>query len=171
VDKNKTGTIVSIFKLKTLESIVFFFRSVETVSRTRRSPALYRMNSSEATVGMRRFTHLLMPSFCSCVIMVIITAIRILVLKAVKVRIYPTIEQQSQYMDLSVRKFDCPCCSKRHHRDVNAAINIKNEGLRILALGTSVAALGGNVRPKQYGHKSTAVAAVAVELESPLSIA
>jgi putative transposase len=74
-------------------------------------------------------------------------------------------------MDLSVREFDCPCCSKRHDRDINAAINIKNEGLRILALGTSVTALGGNVRPKQYGRKSTAVAAVAVELGSPLSIA
>jgi hypothetical protein len=48
---------------------------------------------------------------------------------------------------------------------------IKNEGLRILALGTSVTALGGNVRPKQYGRKSTAVAAVVLELGSPHSIA
>jgi putative transposase len=59
-------------------------------------------------------------------------------------------------MDLSVREFDCAHCGKRHDRDINAAINIKNEGLRILALGTSVTALGGNVRPKQYGRKSTA---------------
>jgi len=73
-------------------------------------------------------------------------------------------------MDLSVREFDCPHCGKRHDRDVNAAINIKNEGLRILALGTSVTALGGNVRPKQYGRKSTTVEAVALELGSPLSI-
>jgi putative transposase len=71
-------------------------------------------------------------------------------------------------MDLSVRQFDCPCCLKRHDRDINAAINIKNEGLRILALGTSVTALRGNVRPKQYGRKSTAVEAVALELGSPL---
>ena len=70
-------------------------------------------------------------------------------------------------MDLSVRKFNCPHCQSRHDRDINAAINIKNEGLRILALGTSVTAFGGNVRPKQYGQKSTAVEAVAIELRSP----
>lgn len=49
-------------------------------------------------------------------------------------------------MDLSVRMFDCPHCGQKHDRDVNAAINIKNEGLRLLALGTSASALGGNVR-------------------------
>lgn len=70
-------------------------------------------------------------------------------------------------MDLSVREFNCPHCRKRHDRDINVATNIKNEGLRILALGTSVTALGGNVRPKQYGRKSTTVEAVAVELGSP----
>jgi putative transposase len=66
-------------------------------------------------------------------------------------------------MDLSVREFDCTHCGTRHDRDINAAINIRNEGLRILALGTSVTAPGGNVRPKQYGRKSTAVEAVALE--------
>jgi putative transposase len=71
-------------------------------------------------------------------------------------------------MDLSVREFECAHCGNRHDRDINAAINIKNEGLRILALGTSVTAPGGNVRPKQYGRKSTAVAAVAIEGRSPL---
>ncbi|WP_448532698.1 RNA-guided endonuclease InsQ/TnpB family protein, partial [Parathermosynechococcus lividus] len=55
-------------------------------------------------------------------------------------------------MDLSVRVFDCPHCGQKHDRDVNAAINIRNEGLRMLALGTSAAALGGNVRPKRYGR-------------------
>ena len=71
------------------------------------------------------------------------------------------------HLDLSVREFDCAHCGHRHDRDINAAINIKNEGLRILALGTSVTAPGGNVRPKQYGRKSTAVAAVALEGRSP----
>ncbi|MFB2922558.1 RNA-guided endonuclease InsQ/TnpB family protein [Aerosakkonema funiforme] len=74
-------------------------------------------------------------------------------------------------MDLSVRSFLCPHCSVHHDRDVNAAINIKNEGLRILALGTSVTALGGNVRPKRFGRKSTTVEAVADELGSPNRIA
>ena len=71
-------------------------------------------------------------------------------------------------MDLSVRLFDCPHCGQRHDRDVNAAINIRNEGLRILALGTSATALGGSVRPKRYGRKSTTVAATPDELGSPL---
>ncbi len=70
------------------------------------------------------------------------------------------------HMAMSVREFNCPHCGKRHDRDINAATNIKNEGLRILALGTSVTAPGGNVRPKQYGRKSTAVEAVAIELGS-----
>ncbi len=74
-------------------------------------------------------------------------------------------------MDLSVRMFDCSHCGQRHDRDINAAVNIRNEGLRILALGSSATALGGNVRPKRYGRKSTTVEAVADELGSPYSIA
>jgi putative transposase len=69
-------------------------------------------------------------------------------------------------MDLSVRSFLCPHCNVRHDRDVNAAMNIRNEGLRILALGTSATALGGNVRPKRYGRKSTTAEAIADELGS-----
>jgi putative transposase len=55
---------------------------------------------------------------------------------------------QKGYDSLGVRLVDCPHCLHQHDRDINAAKNIKNEGLRVLALGTSASALGGEVRPK-----------------------
>ena len=34
--------------------------------------------------------------------------------------------------DLSIRKWICPNCNTQHDRDENAAINIRNEGKRIV---------------------------------------
>lgn len=76
-----------------------------------------------------------------------------------------------QKMDLSVRSFDCPHCGQRHDRDVNAAINIRNEGLRLLALGISATANRGSVNPHGSGRKKSMNSEVApIEIGSPRSI-
>lgn len=86
----------------------------------------------------------------------------------------PIFMLQNGYDSLGVRFVDCPHCHKQHDRDINAAINIINEGLRLLvsqcglgqspsgatgdpvrALGTSASALGGDVRPKSSGRKKS----------------
>ncbi len=47
-------------------------------------------------------------------------------------------------LPLSVRTWTCPTCHHRHDRDVNAALNIKAEGiLKLKAAGLSVSACGG----------------------------
>jgi putative transposase len=68
---------------------------------------------------------------------------------------------------LEIRSWQCQNCGKKHDRDVNAAVNIRDEGLRILALGTSATANGGKVSPKVGRRKSSVSKALPVEIGSP----
>jgi putative transposase len=70
-------------------------------------------------------------------------------------------------LPLDVRSWQCQNCGTKHDRDVNAAINIRDEGLRILALGTSATANGRDVRPK-VGRKNSVSKAVPNEVGSPI---
>ena len=67
-------------------------------------------------------------------------------------------------LSLDIRSWQCPKCGETHDRDINAAKNIRDEGLRILAVGHTATASGGRVRPS----KGTAFARhLPVNEESP----
>jgi len=58
-------------------------------------------------------------------------------------------------LPLEVRSWSCSRCRSYHDRDINAAINIRNEGLRILSLGTRDTACGDSVSRGSGRKKST----------------
>jgi putative transposase len=79
-------------------------------------------------------------------------------------RFYPSAQvchvcgYKNEALTLADRTWQCPLCGTVHDRDLNAALNIGDEGLRILAVGypDSLNACGGAVRPPTMAHPNEA---------------
>ena len=58
-------------------------------------------------------------------------------------------------LPLDVRQWTCSSCNTTHDRDLNAAISLRDEGLRLLASGTGATAYRPDVRPGSGGRKKS----------------
>ena len=61
---------------------------------------------------------------------------------------------QNKTLTLSDREWQCPACETSHNRDMNASLNIRDEGIRILVASGHVETLNGcgsDVRPAKVG--------------------
>ncbi|MBZ8182077.1 RNA-guided endonuclease InsQ/TnpB family protein [Oscillatoria salina] len=64
---------------------------------------------------------------------------------------------QVRSLPLDVRTWQCQKCQTTHDRDVNAAKNIRDEGLRILSSGTGEIAYRPDVRRDSRGRKKSTI--------------
>ena len=60
-------------------------------------------------------------------------------------------------LPLDIRQWTCSSCNTTHDRDINAAISLRDEGLRLLTCGTRDKAYCPDVRPSSGGRKKSTI--------------